>query len=225
MFRPISAGYTVGEETVKRRLARAGSPKYAMHGPNETLRETTLRDESPVYEFIRCNPHWGGVSSCDQGRCIGDVLTESFLNRLVERGGNCILYTHLGKIDNPRIPFELNAIRAFRRLADEHHAGRILVTTTRRLLGYRRALSEITYSSTDNGERTVIHISRQKGKNSAVPISRSDLDGLTFYVSDPGATRIVVDGIEAVTTQCNRSDHTGKDSISLPWPRLEFPHV
>ena len=140
---PVGSSRTLLKETVKRKLAQTGHAKYAMHGPNHTLRPATLRDGHSVYEFMRCNPHWGGVSSCDQGRHIGDVLTDEFLNRLVERGGTCVLYTHLGKVDDARVPFNRGAVDAFRRLARESQAGRILVTTTRRLLGYRRAMGEI----------------------------------------------------------------------------------
>jgi len=222
---PIASAKTLLKEAAKRRLGRWGNTKYAMHGPNETLRPTTLRDGSPAYEFMRCNPHWGGVSSCDQGRHVGEVLTESFVNRLVERGGTCILYTHLGKIDNPEAPFDAKAVAAFRRLAEESRAGQILVTTTRRLLGYRRALREITHKSCGGEDGLCIHVSTQYPETSVGPLSLGDLSGLTFYVRDPGVTRIVVDGHQAIAIKCNPPDHTGRPSISLPWPRLEFPRI
>jgi hypothetical protein len=222
---PISSGRTLLKEAAKRELARAGSIKYSMHGPNETLRRTTLRDGSPVYEFMRCNPHWGGVSSCDQGRHIGEVLTSSTLNRLIERGGTCILYTHLGKIDNPAIPLDGKAVAAFRRLAEESHTGRILVTTTRRLLGYCRALREIEFKSVKDEQGLHIDVSTRAQEDTLGRLSGADLDGITFYVPDPEVTRITVNREAAADLRPNPPDDTGRPSVSLAWRALEFPRI
>jgi len=135
---PASSGRTFLKEIAKRSLAR-----------------------SAVYEFMRCNPHWGGISSCDEGRHIGAVLTREMLSRLVEREGTCILYTHLGKISDPRVPFDADATTAFRRLREEFLAGRILVTTTRRLLGYRRALREVTFATRLDGKSLHLEVNTE----------------------------------------------------------------
>jgi len=222
---PMASGRTLLTEAAKRRLASRGDVKYAMHGPNETLRPITLRDGRPVYEFMRCNPHWGGVSSCDQGRHIGEVLTDSFLNRLVERSGICILYTHLGKIDNPGVPFDGKAITGFRRLAEAFRGGKILVTTTRRLLGYCRAVREIMYNSVYNRDVLSIHVNTRSTKPKIAGLSMKDLDGLTLYVLDPSLTSVVIDGKEITAVRYNPPDHTSRPSVSLPWPKLEFPVV
>jgi hypothetical protein len=125
---------TVAKEAVKQTLARCGSVKYRMHSGNRLIRPVRLRDkQGPVQEFLRCNPHWGGVSSCDTGRGIGEVLTDRFLKRLIQRRGTCILYTHLGKLDGTR--FNEAAVTAFRRLA-EYSQNQIWVTTTSRLLNW-----------------------------------------------------------------------------------------
>jgi hypothetical protein len=222
---PLVSGRTLLKEAAKRKLAQWGNGKYAMHGPNETLRETVLRDGRPVYEFMRCNPPWAGVSSCDQGRRIGEVLTDSMLNRLIERGGTCILYTHLGKIDNPAVPFDEKAVAAFRRLADEAHAGRILVTTTRRLLGYRRALREIEFKSTMDEQGLHINVYTRAEQNAPGRLSDADLDGMTFYVPDPEATRITINRQAAADLKLNPPDYTGQPSVSLAWRALEFPRI
>jgi hypothetical protein len=221
----VVSARTLLKEAAKRKLGQIGNARYAMHGSNETLRPITLRDGQPVYEFMRCNPHWGGVSSCEQGRHIGQVLTDSLLDRLVQRGGTSILYTHLGKIDDARIPFNQEAVCAFRRLADEFHAGRVLVTTTRRLLAYRRAVREITYESCCRGRELSLHVNTQSTQASAGALSADDLHGLTFYVPDPEVTTITVDGRKAATIRRNAPDHTGRPSVSLPWPMLEFPGI
>jgi len=222
---PVRSGRTMLKEAAKRTLARKGNGKYAMHGPNETLRPAVLRGGNSVYEFIRCNPHWGGVSSCDQGRHIGEVLTDSVLDRLVRRGGTCLLYTHLGKIDNPNVPFNKEAIEAFRRLAEEFRSGRILVTTTRRLLGYRRAVREIVFSSTRDEKSLRIDLKTQPGGGVIGELPQTDLSGLTFYVPDPKTAYMTIDGRKVNNLKCNAPDLTGRPSVSLPWPLLEFPGI
>ena len=222
---PIASGRTLLKEAAKRKLAQKRNRKYAMHGPNQTLRPTTLRDGSKVYEFMRCNPHWGGVSSCEQGRYIHKVLTHGMLNRLIERGGTCVLYTHLGKIDVPQVPFNQETVAAFRQLSEEFYGGRILVTTTRRLMGYRRAVREIAYESRWNGRNLSIDISKRNAKTCIDGLSYDDLNGLTFYVPDPGTTSVTVDGREITQLRHNNPDHTGQPSVSLPWSILEFPKI
>lgn len=222
---PVASGLTLLKEAAKRKLARTGHTKYAMHGPNETLRPAVLRDGSPVYEFLRCNPHWGGVSSCDQGRHIAKVLTHELLDRLVARGGTCVLYTHLGKIDDPGIPFSPAAVAAFHRLAQASRRGDILVTTTRRLLGYRRAIREAAFTVALEERGLRILVNTRTGKHSPGGLSEVDLDGLTFYVPEPRATSVIVDGQEVAALRCNAPDHTGRPSVSLPWPPLEFPQI
>ncbi len=222
---PAASGQTLLKETVKRVLARAGNKKYTMHWPNEVLYPVTLRDGRPVYEFMRCNPHWGGVSSCDQGRHIDKVLTGDMINRLIERGGTCVLYTHLGKIDNPNIPFNKAAVKAFRGLAEAFQSRSILVTTTGRLLEYRRAVREITYTSRWNGGNLCINVKTQKSKILNSELSASDLSGLTFYVPNAEKISIKVDDRKVPDLKCNPPDHTGQSSVSLAWPKLEFPKL
>jgi hypothetical protein len=222
---PVASSRTWFKEVTKQGLARVGNTKYAMHGANETLRPTVLRDQRPVYEFMRCNPHWGGVSSCEQGRSIGAVLTQAVLDRLLARGGSCILYTHFGKIDDPRLPFNEKAVAGFRRLAQAFRDGHILVTTTRRLLGYRRAVRAIAFDGVPEERDRRIIVNTRVGARVPGGLSRADLDGLTFYVSDPGTTRMTINGREAKNIRQNPPDHTGRRSVSLLWPLLEFPEI
>ncbi len=123
---------TVLKEGVKQVLARCGSRKYALHAANRVSQPAQLRDGTRVVEFLRCNPHRGGVSSCDTGDGIAEVLSQKFLDRLVNRGGVCILYTHLGKLAGKR-KFGAETVDAFRRLA-ACARDRIFVATTSRLL-------------------------------------------------------------------------------------------
>ncbi|MBW2595338.1 MAG: hypothetical protein JRC93_05085 [Deltaproteobacteria bacterium] len=220
---PVKSGRTLFKEAAKRKLARKGNHKYAMHGPNETLCPTVLRDKSPIYEFMRCNPHWGGVTSCEQGRHIGEVLTSNMLDRLVEQGGTCVLYTHLGKIDDPNIPFNKAAVEAFRRLGEAFRGGSILVTTTRRLLGYRRAVREITFNTTCDEKGLCINLNTRVDESHLGKLPDVDLSGLTFYVPTPEETHLKINGQDFLSLKVNEPDYTGRPSVSLPWIRLQFP--
>ncbi len=99
---PLESAKTLAKEATKGLLASLGSAKYALHRPNPVLVPAMLRDGSAVQEFLRANPHWGGVSCGDTADGLAEVLTEELLQRLVERRGCCILYTHLGKVRDPR---------------------------------------------------------------------------------------------------------------------------
>ena len=222
---PLASTKTLAKEAAKHVLARLGNTKYAIHGPNRILRPVRLRNDMLVYEFLRSNPHWGGISSCDRADGINQVLTESMLNHLVDREGVCILYTHLGKVRDPRIPFSPPVIAVFRQLADAYREGRILVTTTRRLLGICRAVREITFDTSRDESGLRIEINTSGSQSFGGELPASDLTGLTFYVSNPDATRLILNGREVSNIQRNDPDHTGRPSVSLPWIALEFPRI
>ena len=134
---PISSARTILKESAKQLLGRSGNMKYRLNAKNQTLSAARMRDGQPMKEFLRCNPHWGGVSCCDRGDSIHKVLTDRFLDRLSERGGVCILYTHLGKLGSSASydrRFNPAVVEAFRRLAEYEKNGRIRVTSTARLL-------------------------------------------------------------------------------------------
>jgi hypothetical protein len=133
---PRASAATLCKEAAKQALAICGSAKYKLHAGNRTLQKARLRDGSTaVHEFLRCNPAWGGVSCCDTGYGIAEVLTERFLKRLIESGGVSIVYTHLGKLRGQR-KLEPETVRAFHRLGEYARSGDIMVTTTRRVLDY-----------------------------------------------------------------------------------------
>jgi hypothetical protein len=214
---PVVSTLTVLKEACKGAVGSAVSGKYEMHATNAVLRAVALRSGHRVYEFLRCNPHSRGVSCGETASGIAEVLVDSTLQRLVDRGGFCVLYTHLGKGADPRHPISSASAAAFRRLASYSSGDRILVTTTRRLLGYCRAVEEIDWSASMRGDWLRIDVSTG---SPAVP--RSDLEGLTFYVPDPDRAIVLVDGIPQ-TIQSNPRDQTGRFSVSLPRRRLTFP--
>jgi hypothetical protein len=207
---------TVAKEWAKGAAAAAGHDKYAMHGPNRLMRQVRLRSGQPVHEFLRANPHWGGVSCGETADGLGDVLTEAMIDTLVRREGVCVLYTHLGKRADPA-PFPPRTREALRRLAGYQDRGEVLVTTTARLLAYCRAANAAAVTATARDGHTVVDV-RLPGADAA-----RDAYGLTVYADDPLRTRLAVDGREVEAVRHNPPDHTGRPSLSVPWRRLEFP--
>ena len=216
--RPVVSARTVAKEAAKRLLARWGCAKYAMHSKNVVLRRSSLRDGTPVREFVRSNPHWAGVSACDTGRAIGQVLTRPMLDHLVRRAGVCLLYTHLGKACDMGGPFDQSARAGLQRLADAYRAGQLLVTTTRRTLGFLSARDDITWSTRRNGDDLAIDVTLHNA-------DLCDVAGLTFYVPADRRAIICVDKKELECVQRNSPDHTGRPSVSIARSTLEFPDI
>jgi len=214
---PLASAKTVLKEHLKGLLAGLGSEKYAMNAANQVLRPATLRSGQAVWEFLRCNPHWGGVSRGETADGLSQVLRTDMLDRFAQREGFMVLYTHLGKVGRREEPFTAPTREALGRLARYERDGLILVTTTRRLLGYCRALRSLAWSASVREGTVIIDV------QSAA--SAADLAGLTVYVPDSATTRLRLNGREVGALLRNGPDHTGLPSISLERKRLEFPRL
>jgi hypothetical protein len=222
--RPLRSARTIAKEAAKGLLGRRHHAQYAMHGSNELLRRAQLRDGRPVYEFLRSNPSPLGVENADTAAGLAQTLTPHVLGRLIARGGVGVFYTHLGKGLGTGALFDPQTQSVFRSLAELHRAGSLLVTTTRRLLGYRRAARELQLRTTrPAGDVWIDANTCATGADGAPRLAASDLDGLTFYVSDPQAARVRIDGREVHDLRRNGPDHTGRRSVSLP--TLECPRL
>jgi hypothetical protein len=171
---------------------------------------------------MRCNPHWGGVSSCDTADGIADVLTASFLDRLVRRRSCCVLYTHLGKRgrQNREGVLSAAAIDCFRQLAERQSTGDVLVTTTRRLLDYRHTRQQLELKLSKQGHRMCFNL-RLPG--SFKP--SESLQGLTLYTDAPETTDVSVNGASLPDIVRNGADETGRQSVSIRWLPLTFPQT
>jgi hypothetical protein len=219
---PVQSARTIGTEWAKGFLAKAGNRKYSMHAGNDTIVPSRLRDGRRVYEFMRCNPFRGGVSGAATADGLGEVLTLDFLNRLVERQGVCVLYTHLGKTSQPDSVFPPRTIEALRRLSAFSERRDLLVTTTRRLLRYCLAtrLVDIRLVHDDQGE--VVYLDTSGIHGQGMP---ADVSGITIYVTDSDSARVVVDSVEVTDLRRNPADESGLQSVSLPWQPLCFPDI
>ena len=219
---PIATVRTAATEIAKRVLARCGNTKYAMHGTNDLARQTQLRDGRTVIEFMRCNPHWGGVSTGDTADGLGDILTTTFLKRLIRRRSSSILYTHLGKTRYSDTLFSPATATALRQLADARNRGDVLVTTTRRMLVFWLLKQYLMISMSQQQATDMVHIDTAALREMEMPC---ELDGLTVYVRNSQTARLFVDGEELADLVRNAEDDRGRQSVSIPWRPLNFPAI
>lgn len=208
---PVGSLVTLSKEAVKVAAARLGSSKYALHRHNRVLADATLRDSSPVLEFLRTNPHPLGVSAGDTASGLGRALSASFLDRLVRRRAKAVVYTHLGKRLDPQSGIPDETRQSLERLADRMRRGQVLVTTTARLLEYTRLVDSLSWQVEPAGDCKEIVIQPETGIES--------LHGLGFSVPAGSEYRIVANGRPLETT---RIANGAKDVLHVPWRRLTY---
>jgi hypothetical protein len=218
---PAASARTLAKEATKALLGRAwNDSRYGMHAPNELLRPVRLRSGHVALEFIRSNPHWAGVSRGDTADGLAEVLTPRTLDDLVQREAFCVLYTHLGKVHSRARPFGAATSEALRLLAQYASEKKLLVTTTRRLLGYCAVTRDLEFTTTMVDDTLLV------GMRTAREVTPLDLQGLSFYVSEAVSdARLSVNGGQPIPLDVNGPDHTGRRTISVRWSRLEYPRL
>jgi hypothetical protein len=177
------------------------------------LTEVTLRDSNRTLEFMRTNPHPLGVSAGDNATGLARVLSDKFLDRLVERRAKAIVYTHLGKQIDQRNGFPAETRRALEKLASRVEAKQVLVATTERVLDYSRLLSRLSW--TVRRASDVDEISLDTNGCSA------SCDGLSFIVAADREYRIVKDGSPLAVARTDLKN-TEKAVVYVPWRRLDY---
>jgi hypothetical protein len=210
LHHPAASARTLAKEAAKGLLGRLGSEKYALHPANEVLRPARLRDGRPVLEFLRANPYWQAVDRGGTADGIEGVLTSRMLERLIARGGLMLLYTHLGKIRRREEPFGPGTREALAGLARAYRDGRVLVTTTTRLLDHVRAVREVNFACHQEAGLLVIEARTPTGG-----------DGLSFFVASGAPVRLRINGRDVANPL--RGACGDRDCVAVPWPRLEFP--
>lgn len=213
LFRQSMA--TLTKEGLKHVLARMGSEKYAMHGTNQLLKPVNLRDGQDVMEFIRCNPHPCGVSVGDNARGLAEALTSKFFDTLVSRRGKSIVYTHLGKKIDSTKGFDDGARNALKGLRDRHSKRDILVTTTRRLLGFTEVCMLLKWSVDRSMGDIEIEIDDS--------VSRDGLQGINFIAPADANVSIRIGGERVETESAARPGMPDVMTHGIPWRRLPYP--
>lgn len=224
---PVASTRTVAKEWTKGVVARFGNAKYAMHASNDLIRPVRLRDGNETWEFCRSNPYWRSVTLGTSADGFGHVVTKRVLDTLCARGGATILYTHLGKVSSPDEPLPPHTRGALKRLADYQSAGKILVTTTRRLLDHalaRRAVA-VDVQASPGASCTVALECPGSWLQPPLGDPRSAVSGLTVYVPSANSYQVTVNGRAVTSFTTNPPDETGRPTVSLPWPRLRFPSL
>jgi hypothetical protein len=142
------------------------------------------------------------------------------LRRLIDRGGVCLLYTHLGKGLSPAEPLPAESVDALRLLRAAQDAGDVLVATTRRVLDYVAMRRSAEVSAHRPGWALRVGVRLGDGRVGLVPRA-----GLTVYVprTEADSAELYVNGMRIDDVQRHPPDHTGRRSLSVPWKRMEFP--
>lgn len=210
----------------KRVLGRFGlkRTRYFLHRDNALIGIRRLEDGRRVYEFMRFDVHPDGIGYGANSHGLSENISEAVLRRLLEVGGTGIVYTHLGKNGEGSPWVDPKTADALRNLSAHSAEGRILVTTTFKLLNYVTVRNAIRWSSDEDSAGIAIRIHGIRdpvlGEMEADSVS---LQGITFLVPDGKPVRILVKGKAVRNLRMNPPDGSGRRSVSFPWNRLKTP--
>lgn len=213
---PIESFVNVSKEFGKNVIAVYGNRKYAMHENNDLVKITELDDGQKVYEFIRFDDYWEGVSRGGNNKRLAYVISPKTLTRLEEVGGYMIVYTHLGMNSDCTQYICIETQKALRILAKEFEEGNIYVTTTSKLLNYYVNHKYLDWSY-DNGSGSIaIYIRGVKDPifGFYVPTVQ-DLEGVTFFVPDKNKATIYLNNKRIENVRKNPPDCTARESITI----------
>jgi hypothetical protein len=221
---PIASTTSILKEVRKRALGMRGDERFIIHRHNRLIDTLQLTDGRKVHEFLRYCNHPVDISLGATSRGLAYAIAPRVLKRLVEVGGYMLVYTHLSKNSDCGQPIAPETVTALRHLADEQRNGRILVTTTSRLLNYHRAHRYLACSQRPEGGRLRIDIERLDDPIfGPIAPTRRHVQGLTFYVSDPSRVDLYVGGAPVSDLQRNPADESGRASVTIPFAPLQFP--
>jgi len=196
---------------------------YLYDPQNRLLIETELQDGNKIWDFQRWVNAWGREHTLDVND-LSSQLKPTNINTLIKNEGFLIIYTHLceGLFTEKFFPKELK--KNFENISKLFHDGYLLVTTTSRLLRYAEMSRLITYKTAFENELTHIDIAPfLEAMGTKIRLSKSDLQGLTFYCQNPEKIRITFKGKDIIIKK-NPKDYTDQYSVSIPWIPLEYPY-
>ncbi len=198
-----------------------GRPQTRFRFRNDLMRVATLDDGNRVYSFRRfISP--GRFEGADVWN-LPEQISAGVLEELKSKEGYLVLYTHLGGNAGHDTYIPPDARSALRALANEYDSGEILVTMTTRLLDYCRMYGGVRWRFTMNGDSVAVFITGVDDPlakwNDA---HREFLQGITFYVPRSSRAAVLLHG-EMLEIQRNPADRTGRESVTIPWVRREFP--
>ncbi len=185
---------------------------------NSLLAPVKLRDGAMGYEYIRYQPFGAD-------RSLRSVLSEKFLSRLLETGGRSIIDITLKPDQEAGDVFSQDDLDVLAHVAEENRRGKLLVTTATRLLDLTALERNLVWRTQTEADRVKIIIEQINDPLTGPREPRlEELAGMTFYVPDSSKAALYVNNRE-LKLKRNLIDFTGAESISLPWPYLEFPDL
>lgn len=213
---PIPSTMNILKVVAKNILANFGYKRYAIHRENDLVRVATLADGQKIFEFIRFNDNWGGITSGANSAGLAYQISQKNLDRLKETNGYMIAYTHLGHHEGCSQYICEETQDALRNLAGEYKSGNIYVSTTSGILNYYVVNKFLNWSCEVKNNQTMIHIHGIDNPVSGpyVPAIH-ELKGTTFYVPDSTDVRVFLNGHEIPEIQFNDYDFAGKKSVTV----------
>jgi len=184
---------------------------------NRLFSPIEFSDGSKAFEFVR---YGHGLEPVE----LAQVLSRANLDRLVEQGGKMIIAGRLRPEPSGR-PLSPGDEAALRRLAARQAEDQILVCTATRLLTYARTWRYLKWrAEPQNGQVSIFLEGMDDPVDGPRKPGLSELAGLTFYVPSATRAKIVYDGREMLLER-HLIDPSGRESVSLPWPRLSLPDL
>ena len=160
------------------------------------------------------------------------------LDALERLEGTIILYQHFGikrailmgkghesqGYTTDKNVLDFNNIAAFKLLAKRYNEGRILVTTTRKLLNYIRIRDYLDFNINNIQDQTFINI---KGINCPVygyqKIEKNMLSGVTFQIKNINKIPIVLLNNKKLKINKIIDKKNGNTFIYFPWKKNDWP--
>lgn len=222
---PVRSTLNAAKEWRKKLMGIRGDERFVMHHENSLVQPLTLRDGQTVYEFMRYCNHPISVSLGATSHGLSYAISKQALEQLKAVEGYMIVYSHLGKNKEFSQVIAPDTVTALRHLECEYLDGNIQVMTTSRLLNYYHAHEYLVWTVSQDEQHTRIMIECLDdpvfGRQHP---SAEQLQGITFYVSDSSTTDIYLQGIKLKNIQRNPADHSGSQSITIPFTHLHFPY-
>ena len=216
----------VARQIAKIGAGRLGSPRAQLHRKNTLMHVTKLRDDQPIFEFLRTNNYWDGLAKGHDSFGLAYVLRTDALDGLINSGGASIIYTHIGKGFQEPPYISGDTVKALQGLAGKYRDGELYVTTVSRLLNYISCHKYLEWSCEEDGDNVRINIETVNDplRGRWIPTA-ADLQGLCFYSDCPERTQIFI-GSERVTGLVKSpADETGRCSVMIPRSYLSFPDI
>ena len=232
LFRPSPKDFTKSEEVLNK-FDKKSLNNYKRDLFNRTLIKNISRDGIKNFMFKR----FRGIDGPTSSNFVIQVNPEN-LDALERLEGTIIIYQHFGikrailmgkghesqGYTTDKNVLDFNNIAAFKLLAKRYNEGRILVTTTRKLLNYIRVRDYLDFNINNIQDQTFINI---KGINCPVygyqKIEKNMLSGVTFQIKNINKIPIVLLNNKKLKINKIIDKKNGNTFIYFPWKKIDWP--